>query len=530
MTVLLCTSKETPSGDFDTWVSVGMAPTSLAPSLRRADIGAELENAFDQIASRWFDLARSLAQEPTADLALAPSCATNISDIGLMLAWSLLVEDWAKGGECVCVICDDPWVFRHMAQLSGVTAGRAPGLWSRRLKLALRGYAARAKAAVSFAGACIRLKGQRNNTTDGQSWLLVYGHPTSDAKGNDGYFGNLMTTVPHLRRVLHVDCPAGRVLELGRDGRTLGLHTWGNPLYALFVLPFMRWAPRFSGPDHWLVRRAAAQEGGTGQPAAIAWQNHCQSRWLAKARPHVVAWPWENHSWERAFVRRARTNQTATVGYQHSVVGPQMLNYAALSNVDGPESLPDKVLCSGTSTRDQLLHWGIPKDRLDIGGALRFAKKGTTVFAARAPVFVALPFDPAIAAEMVTAIRNLSDKSRRFLIKQHPMSPIAFDDSDTIERTEISLGQHERLSAVLFAATTVGLESLLLGLPTLRFRSQHSFAIDIMPPGIKVDVADNDNLSKALDNLSHPAPLDRDMVLAEPAISLWTQVLRKFQP
>jgi len=527
MTVFLHSTKDMPSGDFDTWASIGESPRRLTPETMRPELGAELEDAFDRIAPRWFDLAKSLAQHPSADLAIAPSCATNISDLGVMLAWSDLVEGWAKAAENVLVICDDPWVFRHLAQAQGVTAGRAPDFSPLRLSLSLRGYAARIKAALSFAGASLRLKSQQKKITSAQAWLLAYGHPSSDADGGDGYFGDLMKTMPHLRRLLHVDCPPARARELGGDGRTVSLHAWGSPLFALFKLPFMRWTPHPSGPDHWLVRRAADLEGGTGQPAAIAWQKHCQERWLKKIKPPVVAWPWENHSWERAFVRSARTNGTATIGYQHSVVGQQMLNYAARSNVDGPESLPDKVLCSGPSTRDQVLAWGMPEDRLAIGGALRFGKKGSTVYDREAPVFVALPFDPTIAAELVAALKNIADRSRRFLVKQHPMSPLDFDDTETVERTDVLLGDHPRLSAVVFAASTVGLEALLLGFPTLRFRSQHSLVIDILPRGLKVAAAGSNNLQAALDNLPVPAPLERANVLADPDRSLWTHVLRK---
>jgi len=527
MAVFLHTTKDAPPGDFDSWASIGENPRQLAPEKMRPDLDAELEDAFDRIAPRWFDLAKSLAQHPSADLAIALSCATNISDMGVMLAWADLVEGWAKAAERTLVICGDPWMFRHLSGILGVTAGRAPGFWPLSLRLGLRGYAARIKAALTFAGANLRLKSQQQKGTPGQAWLLVYGHPSSDGDGGDGYFGDLMKIMPHLRRLLHVDCPPARAGELSGDGRTFSLHAWGSPLFALFKLPFMRWTPRPSGPDHWLVRRATALEGGTGQPAAIAWQKHCQDRWLKKVKPHIVAWPWENHSWERAFVRSARANGTTTVGYQHSVVGQQMLNYAAKSNVDGPESLPDKVLCSGPSTRGQLLAWGMPEDRLAIGGALRFGKKGLTVYDRTAPVFVALPFDLTIAAELVAALKDRVDSPRRFLVKQHPMSPLDFDDTEKVERTEILLGDHPQLSAVIFAASTVGLESLLLGLPTLRFRSQHTLVIDILPRGLKVAAAGAANLQAALDNLPVPMPLDRDRVLADPDRSLWTHVLRK---
>jgi hypothetical protein len=529
MTVLLHSSKESPTGPFDSWASIGNTTPDLDRKSLRPTIGAELEQAFDQNATRSFDLAKTLAEDPTAGLAQAPSCAANISDLSLMLAWSLLIAGWAKGDETILVICDDPWMFRHLSDLSGVCAGRRPVLWRARVRLGIRGYAARFRAAIMFAAAALRMKVQRKQATENQSWLLVYGHPTSDIEGNDGYFGNLMKLLPNVQRLLHVDCSADRARELAHDSRTLSLHAWGSPMYAILRLPFARWKPRPTDSAHWLVRRAAALEGGTGQPAAISWQNHCQDRWLINTRPHVVSWPWENHSWERSFVRSARANKTRTIGYQHSVVGRQMLNYAANSNVDGTESLPDKVLCSGGSTRDQLQRWGMPENRLDIGGALRFLKPGTCTFDAAAPVLVVLPFNPIVATEMVSAAKGAVDSKRLFLIKQHPMAPLEFGETSTVKRTDLRLDQHQKISAVLYAASTVGLEAILQGLPTLRFRSQRSFAIDILPQGIDVDIAGEDNLSSALDNVSLPAPLERDEVLAEPDISIWTKTLGSHQ-
>ena len=46
------------------------------------------------------------------------------SDYGsLMLAWSKLIERVAGGSERVLVLCDDPWLFRHLAGLPNVTSG-----------------------------------------------------------------------------------------------------------------------------------------------------------------------------------------------------------------------------------------------------------------------------------------------------------------------------------------------------------------------------------------------------------------------
>lgn len=529
MTVLLNTSGDMPpSTAFETWVSIQADLRKLPREKQRPGTGGALEQAFDEVAPLWLEHAKVLSAAPSAGWAHTPACGANASDFGAMLAWTHLVETWEKESETTLVICDDPWVFRHLAERSGIVSGRPPSLWPTAVRLWLRGYAARFKAALRFFLAGLSLRRAGAEIPAGGSWLLVYGHPKSTADGQDGYFGDFMATMPNLLRALHVDCPVKRARQLGRDGRTFSLHAWGNPLFALAKLPFSRWRPgarHLQGEMGWLVRRAAAREGGTGQAAAIRWQIHCQRRWLRAMQPGIVTWPWENYAWERDFIRRARTLKATTIGYQHSVIGRHMLNYSPRSNIDGAESLPDRVICSGPLTYDQLLSWDMPGDRLCIGGALRFTDIGRTVFDPNAPVFVALPSDGPTAAEMIETVRKAAGNKRRFLVKDHPMTPFAFENSDGVEGTRIPLGEHDRLSAVIFAMTTVGLEAVLLGLPTVRFRPAGTFVIDILPKGITVPVAGQDDFEDVLEGLSPPPAVDRETVLAKPDRALWARVL-----
>ena len=491
------------------------------------EIGARLEEAFDAGARVWWAVARELAGEPSAILAHTPACAANASDFGEMLAWTRLVDGWAAAPQATLVVCDDPWLFRHLRGRPGVTAGRAPALRPRRIKLALRGLAARTAAAARLACHAMGLRHHRRAAPRGGA-LLVYGHPASTADGTDGYFGDLLRRMPELVRLLHVDCPPRRAEQLAADGRTFSLHGWGNPLFAL-TLPFARWRPargHLRGEHGWLVRRAAAREGGTGQAATIGWQIHCQDRWLATCRPKTVAWPWENHSWERAFVRAARGRGTVTVGYQHSVIGRQMLNYAPHSNPDGVDSLPDKVFCSGGATRDQLAEWEIPLERLTVAGALRFERVSRPVHDPKAPVFMALPFDGGVAGEMVEAARRASGNGHRFLVKDHPMTPFAFADEDGVTRTDRTLGEQKELSAVVYAATTVGLEAVLAGIPTLRFRPRGRIALDILPRGVEVPAVDSESLDAALKHAMEPPHLPSERVFAPVDAALWRSTLQ----
>lgn len=511
MPLLLATPHHLPDPKFyDCWAvqsgsASGLGEKPLVPGLAEA-----LEAAYDAVAADWLAIARRLGQEPSATLAHMPACAANVSDFGLMLAWSKLAAGWAGGSERVLLICDDPWLFRHLAPLA-IAHSAAESLRKREFRLAVRGYMARSRAAVRFALQSIRA---RRNFPKGAPALLVYGHPASLASGFDGYFGDLLARIPGLARILHVDAPPARAKDLG----CASLHAWGSPWRAL-ALPFARWRPRDFGG--WLERRAWVMEGATATPAAIAWQVHCQEAWLRDCAPRAVAWPWENHSWERAFVRQARTMGVRTVGYQHATVGNREWNYGPGSNPDGAASLPDRILANGPAGRAALQVLG--HGEVGIGGAFRLRAPGPLPRDPGGPVFVALPHDQAIAAEMVEACRAVPQ--RRFLIKDHPMTPFPFDETPTLVRTTHPLGDQDGLSAVLYAGTTVGLEAVLGGLPCLRFRPRCKVPTDVMPPGVTVPVASAETLALALDGLAQPPRLAAADIVSPPDLAVWRDLL-----
>lgn len=533
MTVLLWKDPATADlGPNSEWVHIPMdgeaPPTTLDAGREKPGLPELIEQAFDRCAPDWWALGKAFARDRSASLAHAPACVTNASDFGMMLVWADLVAQWAKESGETLVICRDPWLFRHLSQIKGVKAGATPTLLPTVFRLAVRGLISRILVIVRVALASAMLRRQRSVFERGRAALLVYGHPASDVEGRDGYFGDLLRRLPQLARVLHVDCPLQRARALAADGRTISLHAFGKPTFALALL-FARWRPSRnlrSADVGWLVKRAAAREGSTGQAAMILWQNHCQASWLRTCRPAIVAWPWENHSWERSLVREAGRLGVQTAGYQHSVIGEQMLNYAPASNRDGLNEIPDRILCTGPATCEQLGRWGIPADRLAVGGALRFPDGRAPASERKAPVFVALPFDSITAAEMVAAANAAVRNGHRFLVKDHPMTPYDFDETANVLRTDKPLNDHDAVAAVVYAATTVGLEAILAGLPTLRFRPKGRLALDVLPRGVNAPAVEEATLDAALISLPAPPSIRREEFFAPVDLTLWQQVLQ----
>ncbi|MEO5335366.1 MAG: hypothetical protein H7841_00520 [Magnetospirillum sp. WYHS-4] len=511
-----------PGETWDAWAAIGTLVPELDPARRLEGLPRLLEEAFDAVAPDWLALGRSLAEGGDAVLAHAPTAAANVSDLGLMLAWSRLVAGWAMGGRRVLVVCPDPWLFRHLAALPGVEAGPPPPLAAAEAWLASRGLLARLRVGLRMARAALAFR--RSMPPPGKVWLLVYGHPASTPEGDDAYFGSLMREMPELHRVLHVDCGPDQARRLGEGGRTVSLHGFGSPWTAL-ALWRRRWRTRPGGPLAWLIRRAAALEGGTGGPAMIAWQIHCQERFLAAAKPYRVAWPWEHHSWERAFVRACRRQGVATLGYQHATVGWREWNQGPDSDPAGTAGLPDRILCVGEAYRERLVGYHVPEDVVGVAGALRYAAGRMPRFDPAAPVFVALPFDSALAAEIVDALRPLARKGWRFLVKDHPMTPYAFAPEPGLERSAVRLSDLEGVAAVVYCATTVGLEAVLVGLPTVRFLPAERPVLDVMPAGLTVPAATATDLEAVLAAAAPGPVLERSRVFAAPDPAIWREAL-----
>jgi hypothetical protein len=512
---------------FEAWLGVGHIKSAPDLPNKMADIAFKLEACFDSIREEWWELGRALASTPSGDLSHAASCAASPSDMGAMLAWAKLVQEIANQDKVYLAICDDPWLFRHLMMLENVAAANPPPLMGNVVRLNVRGWLARIKVAISSGLQCLRLKHQQNQIKPGYSHLMVYGHPASNARGHDAYFGNLMLEMPDLKRVLHTDCPASRALQLSSDGRTSSLHAWGNPFFAVKLL-WARWRPetaQLTGPYEWLVRRAAILEGSGGASAMTRWQQHCHSRWLNAVKPVSVVWPWENHPWERDFVRKSKAAGVRVAGYLHTIVGRHSYNQSPQANVDLLASIPDLILTNGLAYGADLLAMGMPEDRLVLAGAFRFSPDVGVVYDPAAPIFVALSGNIVASRQLLKALSVAPKSGRQFLVKIHPMYPIEVMETENIKVTNIGLLDQEQLAGVLYSASVVGLEAVLANLPTLRFLTDSSVAIDVLPRSVQVPTVDESGLSAGLENLKQQNHVPWESIFSSIDLAVWQQCL-----
>ena len=528
MSIILRQSGDLPDDtSYQSWYAITGTNVNLNADRKLADLGERLEDLFGGVRDEWWQLGNKLAQTPSARLAHMPSAAAYNCDFGLMMAWTkLTAEVAAEPGQCL-VICDDPWMFRELSTLDGVQAGVVPSLTKKTLLAWARGWLARGRFVLRAFSAHFALRSTRSNARQGGTTLLVYGHPGSNAQGQDAYFGSLMTDLPGLFRMVHTDADVGLTRSLAMDGRTAGLHGWGSPLFTPFLL-FQRWQPApgdLDGPYTWLLRRAVIHENATAAPAANRWQMHCQDRWLAVCKPETVVWPWENHPWERALCRSARKHNVQTRGYQHAVIGPHQFNPGPASNPDGLISIPDRIICSGPAYHDQLRDWGIPAERLCIGGAFRIARFDGDYYDAGGPIFVATSSIAEITGQMMQSVKLAAKPGRTFLIKAHPLYPMQIEEGDNIRRTAHTIPDSKGISAVFYGTGTSGLEGLLAGVPTYRFRPDDRVAVNVLPPNAQAIPVSLATLKTELDRERAPQKLDWSSVYAPVDPAVWAREL-----
>ena len=105
------------------------------------------------------------------------------------------------------------------------------------------------------------------------------------------------------------------------------------------------------------------------------------------------------------------------------------------------------------------------------------------------------------------------------------MTPFEFEDSEFVRRTDKRLNELQQVSSVIYSATTVGLEALLMELPTYRFLPSARIAVNILPQGLEAPTVSVSNLATALENPVIPDRVERGDIFAPVDSTLWKEAL-----
>jgi hypothetical protein len=124
------------------------------------------------------------------------------------------------------------------------------------------------------------------------------------------------------------------------------------------------------------------------------------------------------------------------------------------------------------------------------------------------------------------AVKLAKKQGRKFIVKIHPLYPQHIEMSESISLTNRTIPDQHGLSAVFYGTGTSGLEGLLAGVPTFRFRPDDCVAINVLPKGVKAKPVSTNTLGNALDKATKPIPLDWRSVFSPVDQALWQKELK----
>ena len=198
----------------------------------------------------------------------------------------------------------------------------------------------------------------------------------------------------------------------------------------------------------------------------------------------VIAYPFENHIWEKAVCSSVRSvfPETFLIGFQHSTIYSTLLNYFIASCESGSPFLPHRIVTSGSRAHELLIHSGYPKGMVRSGGAIRFVREEG---AANPPKKQEGPFTILVAPtvdrnESVELISRVVDACAdlagvRIVIRCHPDLPfdrIAPLLEHPLPANALAGGGHtiplHEAGVLVFSSTSVAMEALAAGVPVIQ--------------------------------------------------------------
>ncbi len=246
--------------------------------------------------------------------------------------------------------------------------------------------------------------------------------------------------------------------------------------------------------------------------------------------PRTVVHLYEGQPWERtlrASIRRALP-ATRVVAVQHMPFPPLFLNFIPSAGEIAKGEIPDSLVVLGPSIAEYLGSLGFPKDRLAVGGALRFAAtrhlgeggpggdvlcctgidwhesleladKAAQAVTRFPALRLVVNFNPQAPAALKAAVK-------KFVLDRLPESKAAaIDFSD--------LGVRDLIAAagvVLYSDTNAAYEAFAAGCELIFVGRDCALDYDKLPPGWATHCRSVDEITAALQSwLDRTAPVDR---------------------
>ena len=109
------------------------------------------------------------------------------------------------------------------------------------------------------------------------------------------------------------------------------------------------------------------------------------------------------------------------------------------------------------------------------------------------------------------------------------MYPVNFEETPTLQRTQVAMTHQPALSAVLYSTGAIAVECLLAGVPCVRLRSADRVSINVLPSNLVNPVADEENIAERLRHLPNPTPIDWKALYSPPNYRVWADLLKTYR-
>ena len=427
-----------------------------------------------------------------------------------------LVETYRGDPRRLLVVVEDPWLFSalrtNFASRQGLFFGRTSrkGALLRAAKGLLRGTAARGRLALRVLMQSWRFRrqlrvrhaGAHEPLANERCWIYSRAEPGFFRGSNevyDAFMPGLQDLLERngvaVQRVLYPVALPGELIDpaLSRLDSLWPLSAsvrWQDIVSAMMSRPSIA-GPFPKGPGgldlSGLVAREVFFETQSSSFMTNVLIYKAFVRFFGQHSGATLFFFYEGQPWEKllCLARRFSGSPMRLVGYQHAALPRLDLSYFPHRTEWDTLPHPDSVVVNGSLHRTILEEAGYPPSMISNGGAWRYRRSSSPSGVGPAQlrdatiVFVALPIDAYIVQELMELVITNTDvwirHGIKFLIKSHPHIPLdrvmpISSDSPVIQVTASHLRDLAKdVDAVLYSSTSLGLESALMGIPTIAF-------------------------------------------------------------
>ncbi len=563
------------AGSSSSWVYLGTDLSRRASAERalgaerRLEIGPRLTQAMSALRQPFLDLIASIGAEQTDPLGWWSSRFSwkmwTTSDLFLLICCLCVARDLAcetrKSGGSLVIVVEDRWLLRQIQEIlaAGPELAGSPGAPQVRGRIGLAGE----KTRLVFLGAARRARWLwttlRNHWRQRALWpregwaaperpaAAICSYPLrSSMTGRNGWEDHHLPGLDRLlseegwrvMRFTPPDCPGFEKDLAARASSFRPLVLFATPRRVWRSLLAL-WRPRWPADPKvgelsvgWLLRREWWLDVGRSSFCGFRLFYETLDALLSRGSWGPVIFSYENQPWEKLTVLAARRHGASTCGIQTAILSPDYLPYALGKEEETRIPLPDSVLTSGPYARRVLAEGGMPSERLQICGAIRYqalVKAATNLksvpgtisgtvpgTALRSRVLVVLPIHPPVCEDLLEAIRRAFPDGGKadgleLTVRPHPLyaagaARLRFP-ARVLPSSFRDIGEAlADCGLVLFAGSTVGFEAMAQGVPALRYRPETTLDVDLDVYGDAVPLCGERDLREALLGLIRRGP------------------------